>query len=147
LIGQEFRGADYFHGRPSCTGEFAYNPALSGASNLGPSNQKLLDATNGRVKTFKLNSMDKSVPVDLVTASASGLDPDISVASALIQVERVAKARGISVDELTKLVEQCTEARTFGILGQARVNVLKLNMVLDQFTRGRHDHGRDKARS
>ena len=133
LIGQAFDQPKYFWGRPSATAPFGYNAAASTGSNLGPTNPALTDAIATRVKALRESGVDsqKPIPVDLVTASGSGLDPHISPAAALFQVERVAKARGRSIDEVQRLVEQHIEHRTFGALGERRVNVLKLNLALD----------------
>jgi K+-transporting ATPase ATPase C chain len=134
LIGQSFDQPGYFWGRPSATAPFPYNAGASTGSNLGPTNPALTDAITARVKALRDSGVDPQtpVPVDLVTASGSGLDPHISPAAALFQVERVAKARNRSVDEVKHLVQQHTESRTFGVLGERRVNVLKLNLALDQ---------------
>ena len=133
LIGQAFDQPRYFWARPSATAPFGYNAAASTGSNLGPTNPALTDAIATRVKALRETRVDsgKPIPVDLVTASGSGLDPHISPAAALFQVERVAKARGRSVDEVRRVVEQQIEHRTFGVLGERRVNVLKLNLALD----------------
>jgi K+-transporting ATPase ATPase C chain len=137
LIGQTFDDAKYFWGRPSATTkddkDFPYNAASSGASNLGPTNPALLDAVKDRAKALAEKHPDqKEAPLaDLVTASASGLDPHISPAAAEYQVTRVAKARGLSADAVRQLVAAHTEGRTFGLLGEPRVNVLKLNLALD----------------
>jgi K+-transporting ATPase ATPase C chain len=133
LIGQEFTDAKYFWGRPSATTP-AYNGASSSGSNLGPTNPDQIKAVKERVEALRLAHPEKGdapVPADLVTASASGLDPHISPAAAEYQVSRVAKARGLSEDAVRKLVTEHTEGRTFGILGEPRVNVLKLNLALD----------------
>ncbi|TRW94442.1 potassium-transporting ATPase subunit KdpC [Candidatus Methylobacter oryzae] len=134
LIGQPFTQPQYFWGRPSATSPAAYNGAASSGSNQGPTNPALLDAVQARVKT--LYDADpghsEAVPVDLVTASASGLDPDISPGAAAYQISRVARARQMSPDSVRALVERYTEARQWGVLGEARVNVLKLNLALDQ---------------
>ena len=139
LIGQDFTGAQYFWGRPSATSGAPYNAldldALTGSSgsNLGPLSQALLDAVRQRVEA--LHAIDPEnglpIPVDLVTASASGLDPDISVAAAYYQANRVARTRGISVAEVEALIDQYTTGRQFGLLGEPRVNVLLLNIALD----------------
>ena len=141
LIGQNFTGDKYFHGRPSATSETDPNDSTktvsvpyaadnSTGSNLGPTSKALIDRVKGDVDTLKGQS-DKPVPVDLVTTSGSGLDPDITPAAAEFQIARVAKARGLSPDALHDLVMSNTEGRTFGVLGEARVNVLKLNLALD----------------
>ncbi len=130
LIGQQFDDPKYFWGRPSAAG---YNAAASSGSNYGPMNPALEEAVQARIDA--LHAVDPNnplpIPVDLVTASASGLDPHISVASALYQVSRVASARGLSEAEVTSLVEEYTEDRQFGIFGEPRVNVLSLNLALD----------------
>lgn len=134
LIGQPFTRPEYFWGRPSATAPAAYNGGASGGSNLGPTNPALLDAVQARIKTLRDAdpSHSKAVPVDLVTASASGLDPHISLAAAAYQVSRVAKARQMSPDSVRKLVQRYTQTRQWGVLGEPRVNVLKLNLALDQ---------------
>jgi K+-transporting ATPase ATPase C chain len=133
LIGQPFDDDRYFWGRPSATTP-AYNAAASTGSNLGPTNPALLDAVKSRVAKLKSTAADPraKVPGDLVTASASGLDPHISPAAAYYQVQRVAAARRISVDRVHSLVERHVEPRTLGILGEPRVNVLLLNLALDE---------------
>ena len=133
LIGQEFSDARYFSGRPSATGPVPYNAASSSGSNLGPTNPAQLDAVKGRVERWHQDLPAQSaVPIELVTASASGLDPHISPAAALFQVERVAAARQLNPEQLRKFIDDYTERRTFGLLGESRVNVLKLNFALDQ---------------
>lgn len=133
LIGQPFDGPTYFWSRPSATGPVAYNAGSSSGSNLGPTNPALLDAVKGRVETLRAAHPEQKgpVPVDLVTASASGLDPHISPAAAEYQAERVAKARGLSVDSVRQLIAKHTDGRTLGVLGEPRVNVLLLNLALD----------------
>lgn len=133
LIGQSFTDARYFWGRPSATSPNPYNGSSSSGSNTGPSNPALVDAVKQRIAD--LHAVDPSnkapVPVDLITASASGLDPEITPAAAAYQVARVAEARKLSVSQVQALVEECTSGRTLGILGEPRVNVLKLNLALD----------------
>ena len=144
LIGQNVTGEGYFHGRPSATPDTdpndpaktvpaPYNAAASGASNAAPSAKSFVADVKARTEALRQENPDATgeVPVDLVTSSASGLDPHISVAGALYQIPRVAKARHKSVEEVAKLVQDNTEGRTFGLLGEPRVNVLKLNMALD----------------
>jgi K+-transporting ATPase ATPase C chain len=133
LIGQPFDDPRYFWGRPSATMSFPYDAAASRGSNLGPSNPALVAAVKARIAGLRAADRDNArpVPVDLVTASASGLDPHISVAAALYQVPRVARARGLDVEAVRQLVAQNTDERQFGILGEPRVNVLKLNLALD----------------
>jgi len=133
LVGQPFDDAKYFWGRPSATGPFAYNAGASSGSNLGPLNEALETSVKDRVANLKTADPDQTTapPVDLVTASGSGLDPHISPAAAYYQVSRVARARGLSNDQVRTRVDQHTEGRTFGILGEPRVNVLLLNLALD----------------
>jgi K+-transporting ATPase ATPase C chain len=135
LIGQPFTRPEYFQGRPSAAGDApGYNGLASGGSNLGPTNQHLVDRVQGDVKKFREANPSATgpLPADLLTASGSGLDPDISPASAEAQVPRVAAARAMSADALRQLVASQTDGRQFGILGEPRVNVLKLNLALDQ---------------
>lgn len=133
LVGQSFTEPKYFWGRPSATTPQPDNGASSGGSNLGPTNPALSDAVKQRIAALRAVDPGNTapVPVDLVTASASGLDPDISPAAAQYQLARVAKARGISTAQLQSLVAQNTHARQFGLLGEPRVNVLQLNLALD----------------
>jgi K+-transporting ATPase ATPase C chain len=133
LIGQQFDDPKYFWGRLSATGPFPYNAAVSSGSNLGSSNPALLDAVKARIASLKAADPTNAqpIPVDLVTASGSGLDPNISVAAALYQVPRVARLRGLSEAAVTALVHQYTQGRTLGFLGEPRVNVLELNLALD----------------
>jgi K+-transporting ATPase ATPase C chain len=142
LIGQEFKSDNYFHGRPSATTApdpadssktvaAPYNAANSGASNLGPTSKALDDRVKEDVEKLKAENPTSPVPVDLVTTSASGLDPDISPDAALFQVPRVAKARNMPEARVRDLVAQNTQGRLFGLLGEPRVNVLALNLALD----------------
>jgi K+-transporting ATPase ATPase C chain len=134
LIGQNFSKPQYFNPRPSAAGANGYDAAASSGSNYGPANQKLIDRIKVSIDQFHKDNPDYTgpLPADLVTASASGLDPHISPDSALAQVPRVAKARGISEDRLRRIVAAQTEGPDFGLLGEPRVNVLKLNMLLDK---------------
>ena len=131
LIGQPFSSARYFHPRPSAAGN-GYDAANSGGSNLGPTNQKLLDRVKISVAAAQSDNPNVPVPADLVTASGSGLDPDISPAAAYFQVPRVARARAVSEQRLRELVTKCIQSRTIEILGEPRVNVLELNLALDR---------------
>lgn len=134
LLAQNFSGAQYFHPRPSSAGDAGYDAASSGGSNLGPTSKKLIDSVKGRVSAYREeNSLpaDAPVPADAVTASASGLDPHISVKNAFLQAARVAKARGMSQNAVNEKIKVNTEGRDLGLLGEPRVNVLKLNLALD----------------
>lgn len=133
LVGQPFDDPKYFWGRPSATSPQPYNGASSGASNQGARNPALAGAVKDRIKALRdADPGNKApVPVDLVTASGSGLDPDISIAAAQYQLPRVARARGLSAEKVQKLVDENTKRRAFGILGEPRVNVLALNLALD----------------
>ena len=130
LIGQSFGAEKYFHPRPSAAGA-GYDPLASGGSNLGPTNQALVTRVEQDVAKLQQENPGAAIPADLVTASGSGLDPDISPASAEFQVPRVAKARGVSQEEVRRIVARHTQGRQFGIFGEARVNVLELNLDLD----------------
>jgi K+-transporting ATPase ATPase C chain len=134
LIGQPFEDPKYFWGRLSATTPFAYNAGASSGSNYGPLNPALFDAARKRIRDLrKVDSLDdQPIPVDLVTASGSGLDPHISVGAALYQLPRVARVRNVSEPRLRSLVERFTEGRQWGVLGEARVNVLELNLALDE---------------
>jgi K+-transporting ATPase ATPase C chain len=142
LIGQEFKGDAYFHGRPSATVtpdpndstktiSAPYNAANSGGSNLGPTNKALIERVHGDVEKLKKENVSGQVPIDLVTTSGSGLDPHISPAAALFQAPRIAIARHMSEERVRQLIEQHIEARTLGLFGEPRVNVLSLNLALD----------------
>lgn len=136
LIGQYFDEPQYFWGRPSSTAPYPYNAAASSGSNLGPTNPVLIEAVKTRVAALRAADPgnEAPVPVDLVTASGSGLDPHISPAAALYQAHRVARVRGVQESQVKDLVALHTEGRQFGLLGEPRVNVLKLNLALDTVT-------------
>jgi K+-transporting ATPase ATPase C chain len=147
LIGQQFASNRYFHGRPSATTApdpkdstktvaAPYNAANSGGSNLGPSNKALIDRVTGDIEALKKENPSMPVPADLVTTSASGLDPDISPEAALFQVPRVAKARNVAEDRIRQLVTDNTQNRLLGLLGEPHVNVLQLNLALDKLAAG-----------
>lgn len=137
LIGQQFSSARYFWSRPSATAPVPYNAAASSGSNFGPTNPAQWDAVRGRVDAFRKAGHDEHspIPIDLVTASGSGLDPHISPAAAEYQVSRIARARNVGDEEIRRIVTENTEKRTFGILGEPRVNVLRLNLALDKWER------------
>jgi len=134
LIGQNFKKPEYFQPRPSAAGNDGYDPMASGASNLGPTSQKLADRVKDSVASFRKNNPDYTgpIPADLVTTSGSGLDPDISPASAEAQAPRIAKARGIPVEQVRNLIAGHTQGRDLGFMGDPRVNVLEINLALDQ---------------
>ncbi len=131
LIGQPFSDPKYFWSRPSAATDFAYNAMGSGGSNSGPTNPDFIKTVGDRVKALRDSGVTENIPADLVQASASGLDPHISPEAALVQIARVAKARGMSEEELDRLVAAHTEGRQLGFLGEPRVNVLELNLALD----------------
>jgi len=133
LIGQQFTEPKYFWGRLSATGPYPYNASASAGSNLGPTNPALLDNVKARIAALQAADPgnNQPIPVDLVTSSGSGLDPDISVAAALYQLPRVARLRGLSESAVRSMVDKYTKGRTLGFLGEPRVNVLQLNLALD----------------
>jgi K+-transporting ATPase ATPase C chain len=147
LIGQPFDSPKYFWGRPSATSPFPYNAAASSGSNLGPTNDALIKAVQARIDALKTADPDNPLPlpVDLVTASGSGLDPHISPAAAEYQVRRIARVRGLDETVVRRLVAQHTEGRQLGVLGEPRVNVLTLNLALD--TRVKENHSHDHSRN
>jgi K+-transporting ATPase ATPase C chain len=134
LIGQNFKRPEYFQPRPSAAGNDGYDPTASGASNLGPTSQKLADRVKDSVASFRKNNPGYTgpIPADLVTSSGSGLDPDISPASAEAQATRIATARGVPVEQVRNLIASHTQGRDFGFMGDPRVNVLEINLALDQ---------------
>jgi K+-transporting ATPase ATPase C chain len=133
IIGQEFTGPGYLHSRPSAAGN-GYDAANSGGTNLGPTNQKLIDRVSSDVARLRAENPGQPVPVDLVTTSASGLDPDITPAAAEFQAARIARERGISEGQVREIIRQYTSGRQLGFLGEARVNVLEVNLGLDRIS-------------
>jgi K+-transporting ATPase ATPase C chain len=131
IIGQAFSAPGYLHSRPSAAGN-GYDAANSGGSNLGPTNQHLIDRVKGDVARLQAENPGQPVPVDLVTTSASGLDPDITPAAAEFQVPRLARERGLSEDQVRQIIDQRTSRRQLGFLGEPRVNVLEVNLAIDQ---------------
>ncbi len=136
IIGQLWAKPQYFHGRPSAAGK-GYDPTSTGGTNLGPTSKKLIDATRDAIAALKKENPDASgpIPMDLVTSSASGIDPDISPQAAVYQAPRIAKARGIAVAQVIALISEHERGRTLGFLGEPRVNVLELNLALDKAVR------------
>jgi K+-transporting ATPase ATPase C chain len=134
LIGQSFTRREYFQPRPSAAGNDGYDPTASGGSNLGPTSQKLADRVKSSIAQFRKDNPDFTgpIPADLVTASGSGLDPQLSPASISAQAPRVAVARGISINQIQQLASEFTEGRELGFLGEPRVNVMRLNIALDE---------------
>ncbi len=131
LLGQNFSKPEYFHPRPSAAGNDGYDPTASGGSNLGPTSQKLYDRVKASADQFRKENPDfqGAIPADALTASGSGLDPEISVANAMAQASRVAKARGTDVATIESAISSATEGRTLNLLGESRVNVLDLNLA------------------
>jgi K+-transporting ATPase ATPase C chain len=136
IVGQLWKKPEYFHGRPSAAGN-GYDPTSTGATNLGPTSKKLIDATKAAIVALKKENPDATgpIPMDLVTSSASGIDPDISPAAAYYQAPRVAKARNLDVAAVVAIIDRHVQSRELGILGEPRVNVLQLNLALDAVKR------------
>ena len=135
LIGQPFKGGGYFHSRPSAAGS-GYDASASGGINLGPTSKELFgEQVKGRARDLRAENPNTEIPVDLITSSGSGLDPHISPAAADFQIPRVARERRMSEDKVKQLVQEHTEGRQFGVLGEPRVNVLELNLALDEASR------------
>jgi K+-transporting ATPase ATPase C chain len=134
LIGQNFAKPEYFQPRPSAAGNDGYDPTASAGSNLGPTNQKLIDRIKASVDKFRKDNPDYAgpIPADLVTASASGLDPDLSPDAVVVQAQRIAQARGVAVEKMNELISRHIQERQLGFLGERRVNVLELNLALDR---------------
>lgn len=145
LIGQPFNSPGHFWGRPSATAPFPYNAGASSGSNLGPTNPALIDAVKTRIEALKAADPNNKapIPVDLITASGSGLDPHISPAAAEYQINRIAKARNIDAGKIRGLIASHTEGRQWGVLGEPRVNVLTLNLALDTLRPGRQEFAMD----
>lgn len=139
-IGQNFTKPEYFHPRPSAAGANGYDAANSSGSNLGPTSKALIDSLRQRAQSYRTENKlapDTVIPAEAVTASGSGLDPHISVGNALLQASRVAAARGISVDEVKKTIERYTDGPTWGLFGEERINVLRINLALDKISYSR----------
>jgi potassium-transporting ATPase KdpC subunit len=136
LLAQNFTKPEYFHSRPSAAGSDGYDATASSGSNLGPTSQKLFDRVKASAEQFRKENPDYTglIPADAVTASGSGLDPEISVANANAQASRIAKARGAKISSIENLISSATQGRGLGLLGETRVNVLKLNLALDRLT-------------
>jgi len=134
IIAQPFTSAKYFHPRPSAAGTNGYDASNSGGTNFAPTNQKLIDRVNADAKALHDENPNQPIPVDLITTSASGLDPEISPAAAEFQIPRIARERGVAESSLRDLIQKHTKQRDLGLLGEPRVNVLELNLALDDLT-------------